>query len=81
MLIHGASRLTNTHETFSSRCLVEKLKASGNLSHKKELQTQRAALALGVSLATARRQLKLATDQGLLERLGSGRGTRYRLRK
>ena len=81
ILIQGSSRLRQHEETFSSTCLVTKLKESGALSPKKELQTQEAARVLDVSLATARRQLKEATEQGLLIRIGAGRATRYQLAK
>lgn len=79
IFIQGTSRIHNNEADFGSLCLVEKLKRSGVLSTKKELQTQEAADALGISLATARRQLKAATDLGLLTRVGAGRTTRYSL--
>ena len=77
ILMHAQSRLEPAGEKFSSVCLVQKLKESGAISLKKDLQTQEAAAALGVSLATARRQLKEAAEAGQLQRKGAGRATRY----
>jgi hypothetical protein len=77
IVMHAASRIEPTGERFTAVCLVQKLKESGVISLKKNLQTQEAATALGVSLATARRQLKEAADAGQLQRKGAGRATRY----
>ncbi|MBT6431571.1 MAG: DeoR family transcriptional regulator [Deltaproteobacteria bacterium] len=81
LLLHAASRLTLSPERFAALCLVKKLQESGELSPRKDIQTQEAAKALGVSLATARRQLKTATEAGYLHRQGAGRSTRYCLPK
>ena len=79
--MHASARLAIGPEGFAARCFVKKLKESGAISPKKDLQTQEAAKVLGVSLATARRQLKEATEAGQLQRKGAGRSTRYGLPK
>lgn len=81
ILMHASTRLAIAPEGFAARCFVKKLKESGAISPKKDLQTQEAAKVLGVSLATARRQLKEATEAGQLQRKGAGRSTRYGLPK
>ena len=64
---------------FASACFVQRLVASGVIHRGQPCSTAQAARALDISLATARRHLKNATQAGMLNRVGKGRATVYQL--
>ena len=68
------------HLTPSQRKVLNKLFDAGPDGYEGGMSTEKYVAITGVSRATAYRELTQMVEGGLLDRLGQGRGTRYRLR-